>query len=309
MKFETFEEYKRRLEKEKDNRIDGKENIKSLTELNEKMISTRVFVENERKQIDETMYELSKEFQPQAVAKKRASREKELEELCAELRKETKKEIIEMLGHKRDMIADMLKTPPEESTRNLLSVLNLRRNISEEEISLLSAILFDNYQAVQALASISEQNGVQMHLPEQLNIRSLYDGLNEAESFLLGACEDMCKPKPSRNIKFNAFFFRSKEDPKKIQDPVFAELVELFDHVPQLQEIKSEKTQLSPVEALRMEWIFKEVDKAKSDTEVLDRTREVMEKYPGDLSLMKLSTYAPLIEIVEIADASAKDNN
>ena len=29
MKIETFEEYKRRLEKEKDNRIDGKENIKS----------------------------------------------------------------------------------------------------------------------------------------------------------------------------------------------------------------------------------------------------------------------------------------
>lgn len=304
MKFQTFEEYQKRINQEINNWSENSGTVESLNEMNEIMIMNREFCDHERADLEQTANTMSREFKTDVVARKIENRQHELDKLISVVKDETKKEIRTMIKRKGEMMANMLKTPPDESTLNLLNVLNLRKNITEDEIAQLSAICFDNYQAVQALASIAEQNGINMKLPNQFDIRTLFNGLKDAERFLLAACDDMCKSKTERNPRFNAFYSRSKEAPEKIQDPKYAGFAELLDRVPQLQEVKTEKTHLTPTETAKIDWYFRGVKGAKTELERLTRAREVIDNHADEIPLIRLSEYAPLLEIVEMANNS-----
>lgn len=139
-------------------------------------------------------------------------------------------------------------------------------------------------------------NGITVTLSVQLDIRAMYNTLDKAESYLLAACDDMAKPKAQRNILYNQFYAYNKDMPDEIYSPEYKNYVAFFDHVPQLQEVETEKTQLTPVEKTKLDWLFRDTEE---EGEKLQRTRELMEKAPEVTPLLNLSEYAPYVMAVE----------
>lgn len=270
--------------------------VDTFAAMHKKMRDSRHFMDNERRTLDSQLEDYKKTYSGDYIAKQRVELEKEQNEVFTKLTGETRKEIRQLIDAKKDKIIEMLETPPSADTVRLLEVLRMRDNISDVEVQTLLPSFFGNYQAVKALESIAESNGITVTLPVQLDIRAMYNTLDKAESYLLAACDDMAKPKAQRNILYNQFYAYNKDMPDEIYSPEYKNYVAFFDHVPQLQEVETEKTQLTPVEKTKLDWLFRDTE---DDTEKLQRTRELMEKTPDVAPLLNLSEYAPYVMAVE----------
>lgn len=272
--------------------------VDTFAAIHKKMRDNRHFIENERRTLSGQLEDYKKTYSGDYIAKQRVELEREQNEIFTRLTGETRKEIKELIDTKKDKIVEMLETPPSEETVRLLEVLRMRDNLTDVEIQTLLPSFFGNYQAIKALESIAESNGISVTLPVQLDCRAMYDTLDKAESYLLAACDDMAKPEDKRNILYNQFYLYNKDMPNEIYSPEYKEYVALFDHVPQLQEVATEKTQLTPVEKTKLDWYFKDVI-GGDDTAILQKTREVMETHPETVQLLSLSEYAPFAMAVE----------
>ena len=73
----------------------------------------------------------------------------------------------------------------------------------------------------------------------------------------------------------------------------------MLDYVPQLQDFIAMKTSLTPVEKARIDWYYRDLSKGASEIEIEQYTKEVMEKHPEVVELLKLSDYSEYVEIVE----------
>lgn len=270
--------------------------VDTFAAIHKKMRNTRAFIENERRTLNGQLEDYKKTYSGDYIAKQRVELEREQNEIFSKLTGETRKEVRELIDSKKDKIIEMLETPPSEETVRLLEVLRMRDNLTDVEIQSLLPSFFGNYQAIKALESIAESNGISVTLPVQLDCRAMYDTLDKAESYLLAACDDMARPKDKRNILYNQFYAYNKDMPDEIYSPEYKEYVALFDHVPQLQEVATEKTQLTPVEKTKLDWLFRDTEE---EGEKLQRTRELMEKAPEVTPLLNLSEYAPYVMAVE----------
>ena len=290
---------------------DNTASVKTYAGLHKKLTSLHLFLANEKKDINRRISAMAETYSKKVVEKNRVKLMGEFEELARTMVEAARKEVIELTRSKEEHIADMLTSAPSESQLRLLSVLGMRDDLDKVELQNIVPAFFDNYNAMKVLQNIAKSNGIHVQLPVQLDVRTMYEQIEIAHGFLMGACEQLTTLWGAMPAQYHAFYTVNDKEPGKIYDPTYAEYVELFDHVPQLQEIRTEKTALSAIEAAKIKAYFApvaDVDTSDSveDIKVLKHVQAVMVEHPEDIELLKMSQYAKYV--LEIEEA-AKVNN
>lgn len=129
----------------------------------------------------------------------------------------------------------------------------------------------------------------------------MHKTIDKAHDYLMGACDELFKPK-DKTIYFKDFFTVNPDEPDKVHSPVYADYIAVLDTVPQLQDVSAKKSGLSVLEKQKIDWYFRDLPENANKTRVVQYTKEIMQKYPEDIQLLKLSQYAESVEIVESAD-------
>lgn len=273
------------------------------------------FIVNERKHLHEELDKLKDVWSNKVIEERRKELVEQFEEMVKSVVEATKQDIATLTSRKMEKIGDMLATAPAEEQLRLLSALQMRGNIDPVEVHHILPVFFDNYQAMKVLSAISEQNGIAVTLPVQLDCRTMFDTLNEAADYLLGACEELPKEWKDLHIAYHAFFtVNNREKGKNKQyDPHYQRYIDLFDYTPQLQEVKAEKQFLSKGEKARLDWYLRDVatlnPAAPGDhTVILCKVKDVMEKHPDSVNLLKMSDYKDYVAEVEETIKENEDN-
>lgn len=204
---------------------------------------------------------------------------------------------------RHDNVRKMVRTAPTESMRNLLEVLKMRDDLSPVELQDILPVCYDNYNALKALETIARQNGVTLTVPVQQNCEEMHRAIDNAYDCLMGACDELFKPK-DKVLHYRDFFTVNPDEPDKILSPVYADYVSVLDTVPQLQDVSAKKSGLSISEKQKIDWYFRDLPENANKTRLVQRTKEVMEKHPDDVSILKLSKYVEYVDIVETAEKS-----
>ena len=90
----------------------------------------------------------------------------------------------EVIAEHREKLEKALSVAPTAEQLNLLTALQLRDDISEEELNSIAGQLGTNFQAIKAMQSIAKKKGVNMHLPEKYDYETSKDNLDKAEKYL-----------------------------------------------------------------------------------------------------------------------------
>lgn len=90
----------------------------------------------------------------------------------------------EVVAEHREKLEKALSVAPTAEQLNLLTALQLRDDISKEELNSIAGQLGTNFQAIKALQSIAKKKGVNMHLPEKYDYETSKDNLDKAEKYL-----------------------------------------------------------------------------------------------------------------------------
>lgn len=115
----------------------------------------------------------------------------------------------------------MLCSAPSEKQLRLLSALQMRGDVDSLEVHHILPIFFENYQSMRVLQAISEQNGIVLHLPVQLDCHTMFDTLKKASDYLLAACNELSKKWDNMDVKFRAFYTSNDKEPDKQYDPLY----------------------------------------------------------------------------------------
>lgn len=260
----------------------------------------RYFMQNERNDQYAEFDRLSNLYNPSVVAREKSRFDGDFEKLSAVVRSAFQKMINDFTAERHKKVTAMLRTAPTESMRNLLETLKMRDDLDEVELYDIMPLFYENYHAMRALQTISRQNGITLITPVQMDATSMHQAIDKAAEYLLGACDEMLKSK-SKTTHYNDFFTVNEADRDKIYSPVYEEMVSVLDTVPQLQDFTARKTALTPLEKAKIDWYFHDVPENANKTQLAQHTKEVMEKHPEDVRLLKLSDYAEYVEIVETA--------
>lgn len=260
----------------------------------------RYFMQNERNDQYAEFDRLGNLYNPSVVAREKSRFDGEFEKLSAVVRSAFQKMIADFTAERHKKVTTMLRTAPTESMRNLLETLKMRDDLDEVELYDIMPLFYENYHAMRALQTISRQNGITLNAPVQMDATSMHQTIDKAAEYLLGACDEMLKSK-SKTTHYNDFFTVNEADRDKIYSPIYEEMVSVLDTVPQLQDFTARKTALSPLERAKIDWYFHDVPENANKTQLAQHTKEVMEKHPEDVRLLKLSNYAEYVEIVEAA--------
>ncbi|WP_036730314.1 hypothetical protein [Peptoniphilus mikwangii] len=263
----------------------------------------RYFMQNERNDQYAEFDRLGNLYNPSVVAREKSRFDGEFEKLSAVVRSAFQKMINDFTAERHKKVAAMLRTAPTESMRNLLETLKMRDDLDEVELYDIMPLFYENYHAMRALQAISRQNGITLNAPVQMDATSMHQAIDKAAEYLLGACDEMLKSK-SKTTHYNDFFTVNETEKDKIYSPVYEEMVSILDTVPQLQDFTATKTALSPLEKAKIDWYFRGVPENANETRLVQRTKEVMEKHPDDVSILKLSKYVEYVDIVETAEKS-----
>ena len=129
----------------------------------------------------------------------------------------------------------------------------------------------------------------------------MHKTIDKAHDYLMGACDELFKPK-DKTVHFRDFFTVNPDEPDKVYSPVYADYVSVLDTVPQLQDVSAKKSGLSVLEKQKIDWYFRDLPDNANKTQLAQFTRNVMQKHPEDIPLLKLSQYAESVEIVEAAE-------
>lgn len=208
--------------------------------------------------------------------------------------------IKEFTKKQHDNVRKMVRTAPTESIRNLLEVLKMRDDLSPVELQDILPIAFDNYHALRTLQTIARQNGIALTVPVQLDCVEMHKVIDKAHDYLMGACDELFKPK-DKVLHYRDFFTVNPDEPDKVYSPVYADYIAVLDTVPQLQDVSAKKSGLSISEKQKIDWYFRDLPDNANRTQLAQHTKEVMEKHPDDVALLKLSKFAEYVEIVEAA--------
>lgn len=271
------------------------------------------FISNERKALNEEIGKLKDVWSDKVVTEHRKDLISSFDNLVQTVIASEKKEIASLVSSKFEKIGDMISTAPTEDQLRLLSALQMRGDVDPVELTHILPMLFGNYQAMRVLQTISEQNGIHLYIPVQLDCRTMYDTLNEANDFLMGACEELSKEKLIKmNIAYHAFYTTNKEEADKQYDPKYQQYIDLFDTTPQLQDCKTEKRTLSPSEKARIDWYMRDImtldmsDKT-NETTILKSVKDIMTNNPDMIDLLKLSDYKVYVSAIELSEKDEVD--
>lgn len=256
------------------------------------------FMQNERNDQYAEFDRLGNLYNPSVVARERNRFDGEFEKLSAVVRSAFHKMITDFTAERHKKVTTMLRTAPTESMRNLLETLKMRDDLDEVELYDIMPLFYENYHALRALQAISRQNGITLNAPVQMDATSMHNTIDKAAEYLLGACDEMLKSK-NKITHYRDFFTVNEAEKDKIYSPVYEEFVSVLDTVPQLQDFTARKTALTPLEKAKIDWYFHDVPENANKTQLAQHTREVMDKHPEDVKLLKLSNYAEYVEIVE----------
>lgn len=266
----------------------------------ESMNNYRFFIQNEHKDSYAEFDRLGSLYNPAVVAREKSRFDDEFGKLTAVATATFRKMITDFTESRHKKVTTMLRTAPTESMKNLLETLKMRDDLDAVELYDIMPLFYENYHAMRALQAISRQNGITLIAPVQMDASTMHQTIDRAAEYLLGACDEMFKPK-SKTTHYNDFFTVNEADKGKIYSPVYADIVTVLDTVPQLQDFKAAKTALTPLEKTRVDWYYRDVPENANKTQLAQHTRDIMAKHPEDVALLKLSQYAEYVEIVEAA--------
>lgn len=268
--------------------------------IQKQMQTSYVFITNERKYLNEDINKLRELWSSKVIAKQREKLVNQFNDMVNSIIEATKQDVATLTSSKMEKIGEMLTTAPTEEQLRLLSALQMRGDVDSAEVYHILPVFFENYQSMRVLQAIGEQNGIVLHLPVQLDCREMFNTLNEASDYLLGACEELSKKWDNMDIKYHAFFTVNAREQDKQYDPVYQRYIDLFDSTPQLQEVKTEKQQLSKGELARINWYMREV-KGLDITNPADhitialKVENVIKEHPDMRELFLLSEYKDMV--------------
>lgn len=259
-----------------------------------------VFMGNERTDTIAELDRLANIYNPAVIAKERNRFNEDYEKLTAVVSSAFRKMISEFTEEKHKQVTKMVRTAPTESMRNLLETLKMRDDLDAVELHDIMPLFYESYHGLRALQSIARQNGITLNMPVQMDAVAMHKTIDKAAEYLNGAVGEMLKPK-SKTTHYNDFFTVDDTRKDKIFAPVYEDIVAVLDTVPQLQDFTASKTALSPLEKARIDWYFRDVPENANKTQLAQYTKEIMEKHPDDVGIMKLSKFAEYVDIVEAA--------
>lgn len=266
----------------------------------DRLNNAKFFLQNERNEVNDRIAELREKYSNKVIDSKRVEIRNEYNSLVNQEKTAVQKEIQDLTESKINLVEEMLTTPPTNTQLNLLRVLEMRSDIDSVELQSVVPAFFDNYNAMRVLQNIGEKNGVHITLPVQMNAREMFNEISRANRFLIGACEQLATEWKEMPLQYHAFFTVDKDNPDYVQDPQYRDFVATLDSVAQLQEVKAEKTALTPSEQVKIDYYFRDIaDTDLSSIEALKHTQEVMTQHPEDVVLLKLSKYKDLVTEVE----------
>lgn len=262
---------------------------------------SRFFWSNEYKDAMKRFKESETVYAPAVIASRRQAYNDEHTKMTAAATAAYRSMIRAFTAKQHDNVRKMVRTAPTESMRNLLEVLKMRDDLSPVELQDILPIAFDNYHALRTLQTLARQNGITLTVPVQLDCVEMHKAIDEAHDYLMGACDELFKPK-DKISHYSDFYCVNPDEPDKILSPVYAGLVAVLDYVPQLQDVSAKKSGLSVLEKQKIDWYFRDVPENANKTQLAQFTRDVMQKHPEDVPLLKLSKFAESVEIVEAAE-------
>ena len=275
-----------------------------------RMKNTNFFFNNERRELNRKLDEMKKLYNPTLIETEREKLLKQFDEMTRAMIDATRSEISDLTTGRKNKIGEMLSTPPTDAQNRLLSVLQMRSDIDATEFYSVLPAFFGNYQAMRVLQDIGKKNGVNVNLPAQLDPRTLFETVDRADAFLNAACGEIAKPWREIDIKYHAFYAENEKDRGVQHDPHYKEIISVLDGVPQLQEVKAAKVQLTATEKARIEHYFSDVAEldttdTANDIKVLVHTKKIMDAHPEEISLLKLSQYAKYVtEVVQAKEVT-----
>lgn len=265
----------------------------------------RQFIENEQKDYDKRFREMGEVYNPSIVAEHKNRFKDDFSKMTIVVIATFHKMITEFTKKKHEQVTKMVRTAPSESMLNLLETLKLRDDLDTVELHDIMPVFYENYHGIRALQAIGRQNGIMLNVPVQMDCTSMHSMIDEAKDFLLGACNEMFKPK-THTTRYNSFFTVNENQKDKVYSPEYEKYVKVLDYVPQLQDFIVTKTSLTPVEKAKIEWYYRDLSENATKTEIAMYTKNVMEKHPEDIGLLKLSNYSEYVETVELSLKDAK---
>ena len=267
----------------------------------EELNCSRFFWSNEYRDAMEKFKESENTFAPAVIASRKQAYNDEHTKMTAAATAAYRSMIKNFTSKQHDNVRKMVRTAPTESMRNLLEVLKMRDDLSPVELQDIVPVCYDNYNALRALQTIARQNGITITVPVQLDCAEMHKTIDKAHDYLMGACDELFKPK-NKVPHYRDFFTVNPDEPDKVYSPVYADYIAVLDTVPQLQDVSAKKSGLSISEKQKIDWYFRDLPDNANETQLAQFTRDVMQKHPEDIPLLKLSQYAESVEIVEAAD-------
>lgn len=260
------------------------------------------FLRQERNLYNEKLANMKSTYAPQFLAEKRKKLDDELSKVITQTTGVMRENIKALAEKKQNKIIEMLTGTPTAEQVRLLNVLQMRGNLDPVEMQYILPTFFGNYQAMQVFNAVCQQNGVKLTMPAQLDARAMFENVKAATEYLLKACDELAKPKRERDIKYSAFFTVDPADPNKCLDPFYMDFVAALDSIPQLNECKTEKTALTPVEQAKIDWYYRNTEKLTEDQLIL-HTEKVLTDHPEIKDLLQFTPYSKHPDIIALARA------
>ena len=304
--FEEFEELRRSIQDARNNWENGMVNPKktdSYMGIWKSMNDYRIFYENERSDEENRFKKLEAIYNADVVTKNKRQYNDELVKLTSVLTSAFKTMITNFTESKHKQVMKMVRTAPTESMLNMLGTLKMRDDLDAVELHDIMPLFYENYHAMRALQSISRQNGITLTAPVQMDCTAMHRAIDKAKDYLIGACDEMFKKKGTRT-HYNDFFTVNSEEPDTVYAPQYKDFIAVLDYVPQLQDFTAKKNALTATEKAKIDWYYRDVTENTNKTQLAQHTKEVMEKHPDDVALLKLSKYAEYVDIVEKSQES-----
>lgn len=260
------------------------------------------FLRQERNLYNEKLSNMKSTYAPQFLAEKRKKLDDELNKVITQTTGVMRENIKALAEKKQNKIIEMLTGTPTAEQVRLLNVLQMRGNLDPVEMQYILPTFFGNYQAMQVFNAVCQQNGVKLTMPAQLDARAMFENVKAATEYLLKACDELAKPKRERDIKYSAFFTVDPADPNKCLDPFYMDFVAALDSIPQLNDCKTEKTALTPVEQAKIDWYYRNTEKLTEDQLIL-HTEKVLTDHPEIKELLQFTPYSKHPDIIALARA------
>lgn len=266
------------------------------------------FLRNERNLYNEKLEKMRSTYAPQFLADKRRKLDDELNQVITITTDVMRENIKALAEKKQEKIISMITGTPTAEQVRLLNVLQMRGNLDPVEMQYILPTFFGNYQAMQVFNNVCQQNGVRLTMPAQLDCRAMFENVKAATDYLLKACDQLAKPKRERDIKYSAFFTVDPADPNKCLDPIFMDFVAALDTIPQLNDCKTEKTALTPVEQAKLDWYYRDADTTNED-KLIAHTEKVITEHPEVKDLLQYTPYNKHLEIIAMARGEGQDED